>query len=58
MISFIISVVILFREDYFTEKYGFDYLRSIQLVLGLLEVIELFVESLIFIGLSRLLKWR
>lgn len=56
MISFIISVVILFREDYFTEKYGFDYLRSIQLVLGLLEVIELFVESLIFIGLSRLLK--
>ena len=56
MISFIISMVIMSREDYFTEKYGFDYLRSIQLVLGLLEVIELFVESLIFIGLSRLLK--
>lgn len=56
MISFIISIVILFREDYFIEKYGFDYLGAIQLILGLLEVIELFVESLIFIGLTRLLK--
>lgn len=56
MISFIISVVIMFRENYFIEKYGFDYLRSIQLVLGLFEIVELFVESLIFICLARLLK--
>lgn len=55
MISFIISMVILLREDYFIEKYGFDYLSSIQLVLGLLEIIELFVESLIF-TVARLLK--
>lgn len=56
MISFIISMVIMFREDYFTEKYGFDRLRSTELVLGLLEIVELFVESLIFICISRLLK--
>lgn len=56
MISFIVSIVILFREDYFIKKYGFDYLSSIQLVLGLFEIVELFVESLIFIGLARLLK--
>lgn len=56
MISFIISIIILFRENYFIEKYGFDHLRSTQLVLGLLEIIELFVESLILIGLARLLK--
>jgi len=52
MISFIISVIIMFREDYFIEKYGFNYLRSIELVLGLFEIIELFVESLIFICLT------
>lgn len=56
MISFIISMVIMFRENYFTEKYGFDRLRSTQIVSGLLEIIELFVESLIIIGLARLLK--
>ena len=56
MISFIISMVILLREDYFIEKYGFNYLRSIELVLGLFEIIELFVEYLIFTGLVRLLK--
>ncbi len=56
MISFIISIIILFREDYFIEKYGFDNLCATQLVLGLLEIIELFVESLIFICLSRWLK--
>lgn len=52
MISFIISMVIMFREDYFTEKYGFDRLRSTELVLGLTEIIEIFVESLIFICLT------
>ena len=56
MISFIISIIIMFRENYFIKKYGFDNLRSTQLVLGLLEIIELFVESLIFICLSGWLK--
>ena len=56
MISFVISMVIMLREDYFIEKYGLDYLRSIQIVLGLFEIIELFVESLIFVCLSGWLK--
>lgn len=56
MISFIISVVTLVREDYFIKKYGFDYLGAIQIALGLLETIELSVESVIFICLTRWLK--